>query len=204
MPNAAGWVQDDKEYSSVDAELKLLDMPKSRYWNRRLTYSALSIQDHDPRFKKEEEEVLEFYKGWLHYWNHISRHDAKNGMAGAREFYDFDEALSYDMFGNTNRGRFSEHFEAIFPYWVDGHMEYKDLEITVVSPDFAYSTMLQHTWGTAGGSAFDTAFRRTGIAKKRDGKWKWIHEHLSFPVDMKTRQGDFTASLKPEDAFKLQ
>jgi ketosteroid isomerase-like protein len=127
-------------------------------------------------------------------------------MGGARRFYDFPQMLSYDMFGNTIRGGFKEHFESIFPYWNDGQMEFKDLEITAVSPDFAYSTMIQHTWGTAGGVPFDTAFRRTGIARKspRDGKWRWVHEHLSFPVDMKTQKADFTASLAPTKGFKLK
>ncbi|KAJ5982943.1 hypothetical protein N7481_005042 [Penicillium waksmanii] len=99
-----------------------------------------------------------------------------------------------------------KHFESIFPYWNDGQMEFKDLEITALSRDYTYSTMIQHTWGTAGGTPFDTAFRRTGIAHRspEDGKWRWIHEHLSFPVDMKTQKGDFTASLDPGEGFKLQ
>ena len=50
----------------------------------------------------------------------------------------------------------------------------------------------------------NTAFRRTGIAKKRDGKWKWIHGHISYPADMKTGKADFTASLDPQKEFKLQ
>jgi len=154
--------------------------------------------------KQAEEECLkQLYLGWLHYWNHESKADAVNRMDGSRRFYDFDEMLSYDMFGNTERDRFHEHFDAIFPYWNDGQMEYKDLEITAVSEDMTYSTMIQHTWGTAGGVPFSTAFRRTGIARKRDGRWKWVHEHLSFPVDMNTQKADFTASLKPEEAFKL-
>lgn len=108
------------------------------------------------------------------------------------------------MFGNTVRGNFEEHFNQIFPYWNDGHMEYKDIEITAISAEYAYSTMIQHTWGTAGGVPFDTAFRRTGIARKNeDGKWQWVHEHLSFPTDMKTQKADFTASLNPLEATKL-
>ncbi|OCL12745.1 hypothetical protein AOQ84DRAFT_352372 [Glonium stellatum] len=163
------------------------------------------MQYHNPEFATEEQEVLDqLYRGWLHYWNEESRADYHNGMVGARRFYDFPEMLSYDMFGNTIRGSFNEHFEAIFPYWNDGYMEYKDLEITVLSKEFAYSTMIQHTWGTAGGTPFDTAFRRTGIARKNEGRWRWIHEHLSFPAGMMTKMADFTASLDPEEAFKLQ
>jgi ketosteroid isomerase-like protein len=83
-------------------------------------------------------------------------------------------------------------------------MTMEDLEITVHSKDFAYSTMIQHTWGTAGGTKFDTAFRRTGVAKKNEeGKWKWIHEHLSFLADMKTKKADFTASLAAEEGCKF-
>jgi len=50
----------------------------------------------------------------------------------------------------------------------------------------------------------NTTFRRTGIAKKRDGKWKWIHEHLSYPADMMAGKAGFTASLDLQKAFKLQ
>ncbi|KAK9383377.1 uncharacterized protein V2V93DRAFT_364965 [Kockiozyma suomiensis] len=189
--NSEGFVKEDEEYSSINETYKFLHMPKSKC--------------HDPELIKAENEVLEqLYVGWLHYWNKESMHDVVNGMDGARRFYDFEEMLSYDMFGNTERGNFKSHFDSIFPYWNDGQMEYKDIEITALSPIYAYSTMIQHTWGSAGGTPFSTAFRRTGIARKKDGKWKWIHEHLSFPCDMNTQKADFTASLKPEEAFKLQ
>lgn len=37
---------------------------------------------------------------------------------------------------------------------------------------------IQHTQGTGGGTPSDTTYRQTGIAKKRDGKWKLIGEHV--------------------------
>ncbi|KAI8295443.1 hypothetical protein K4K56_012078 [Colletotrichum sp. SAR 10_98] len=162
-----GFVKDD--------QFIFLQMPASKY--------------HKPNLAKEEQEVMDqLYRGWLHYWNHDSREDYHRGMPGARRFYDFDDMVSYDMFGNTN----------------DGQMEYKDIEITALSEEYAYSTMIQHTWGTAGGVPFDTAFRRTGIARKNsEGQWKWIHEHLSFPTDIATKQADFTSSLDPLKATKL-
>ncbi|KAK1470527.1 hypothetical protein CCUS01_06292 [Colletotrichum cuscutae] len=84
-------------------------------------------------------------------------------------------------------------------------MEFKDIEITALSTEYAYSTMIQHTWGTAGGVPFDTAFRRMGIAgKNTEGQWKWIHEHLSFPTDMATKAADFTSSLDPLKATKMK
>ncbi|KAJ0307898.1 hypothetical protein COL516b_003870 [Colletotrichum fioriniae] len=165
-----------------------------------------TLKYHKEELATEEQEVMDqLYRGWLHYWNKESREDYHNGMVGARRFYDFDDMLSYDMFGNTIRGSFKEHFDSIFPYWNDGNMEYKDIEITALSKEYAYSTMIQHTWGTAGGVPFDTAFRRTGIARKNaDGQWKWIHEHLSFPTNMATKAADFTSSLDPLKATKME
>ncbi|KIM93329.1 hypothetical protein OIDMADRAFT_77979, partial [Oidiodendron maius Zn] len=117
-----GFVKSDASYTSTEKTFEFLHMPKSK--------------DHNRDFKQEEEEVLEqLYKGWLHYWNEESRADFHNGMIGARRFYDFDQMLSYDMFGNTVRGKFEDHFNAIFPYWNDGYMEFKDIEITALSKD---------------------------------------------------------------------
>uniref|UniRef100_A0A8H7N8K8 SnoaL-like domain-containing protein n=1 Tax=Bionectria ochroleuca TaxID=29856 RepID=A0A8H7N8K8_BIOOC len=186
-----GFVKNADEYKDIGKALQFLHMSPTKY--------------HNPDLVKEEQEVMDqLYRGWLHYWNHESRADYANGMQGARRFYDFADMLSYDMFGNTIRGSFKEHFESIFPYWNDGNMEYKDIEVTALSKEYAFSTMIQHTWGTAGGVPFDTAFRRTGIARKNEnGEWKWIHEHLSFPTDMKTQKADFTASLNPLEATKM-
>ncbi|KAJ4313787.1 hypothetical protein N0V84_009248 [Fusarium piperis] len=157
---------------------------------------------HNPSLAKEDQEVTEqLYRGWLHYWNHESRQDFANGMNGAHRLYDFEDMLSYDMFGNTIRGSFKEHFDSIFPYWNDG---YKDFQVTALSKDYAFSTMIQHTWGTAGGVPFDTAFGSTGIARKNSqGEWRWIHEHLSFPANMRTKEADFTAWLDLVKATKL-
>ncbi len=63
---------------------------------------------------------------------------------------------------------------------------------------------IQHTWGTAGGTPFDTTLQRTGIAKKINAKWNLINEHLSYPADTKTGEEDFTCGLNPTKAFKLQ
>jgi hypothetical protein len=126
------------------------------------------------------------------------------GANASRRFYNFEEMLSFDMFGTTSRGELIKYFESVFPYYVDGQMEYKDLEIIVLSPTHAYSTCYQHTWGSAGGDPFNITFRRTGIAKKKEGKWQWIHEHLSFPVNMATLKADITGDTKALDSFKFQ
>ncbi|KAK1634556.1 hypothetical protein BDP81DRAFT_462930 [Colletotrichum phormii] len=148
---------------------------------------------HKEELVKEEQEVMDqLYRGLLHYWNKESRKDYHNGMVGTRRFYDFDDMLSYDMFGNTIRGSFKEHFDSVFLYWNNGNMEFKDIEITALSKEYAYSTMIQHTWGTAGN------------VPKNEGQWKWIHEHLSFPTDMATKAADFTSTLDPLKATKMK
>lgn len=54
----------------------------------------------------------------------------------------------------------------------------------------------QHYWGTStDGHDFDFKFRYTGILHKKDGVWKWIEEHVSFPVNIATQKADLTCSL---------
>ncbi|KAK1658694.1 hypothetical protein BDP55DRAFT_520117, partial [Colletotrichum godetiae] len=111
------------EYADIRKQAEFLHMPVSKY--------------HKEELVKEEQEVMDqLYRGWLRYWNKESREDYHNGMVGARRFYDFDDMLSYDMFGNTVRGSFKEHFDSIFPYWNDGNMEFKDIEITALSKEY--------------------------------------------------------------------
>jgi hypothetical protein len=43
----------------------------------------------------------------------------------------------------------------IFTFWGDGQMDFKDIVITCLSKDSAFSTMIQHAWGTAGGTPFE-------------------------------------------------
>ncbi|KAJ5639612.1 uncharacterized protein N7484_007474 [Penicillium longicatenatum] len=60
-------------------------------------------------------------------------HDPELAVAEQEVLDQLYQMLSYDMFGNTIRGNFNEHFESIFPYWNDGQIEFKDLKITALS-----------------------------------------------------------------------
>ena len=61
--------------------------------------------------------------------------------------------------------------------------------------------MIQRMYGkTAEGDAFDFRFRLTSLLRKTEGKWKYIHEHFSFPIDMKTQKGDLTSAKGTESA----
>ncbi|KAI9833633.1 MAG: hypothetical protein M1819_003586 [Sarea resinae] len=185
-----GWVQDAAQYENIDKVMEFLSFPPANY--------------HDPALKQYEEEILAVHKKWLHYWNHESLADAPNGLKGCRDYYNADQTVSFDMFGNSTRGQFGSHFDEIFPYIADGKMAWKDLEVTACSPTFGFSHMYQHTWGTAAdGKKFDTSFRLTDVLKKTDGKWQVVHEHVSFPINMATQKADFTNTIDPKAAAEF-
>lgn len=102
--------------------------------------------------------------------------------------------------GGVKRGGFEKHYDVITPYLADATSTFEDLEIFAVSPTFGYSTMIQRLHGkTTDGGPFDFRFRLTSLLRKIDGKWKYIHEHFSFPVNMATKQGDFTSGKEASD-----
>ncbi|KEF51082.1 uncharacterized protein A1O9_12864 [Exophiala aquamarina CBS 119918] len=110
------------------------------------------------------------------------------------------ETLYFDLMGITPRGHFDTAYDKIGPYFASANIAYKDLEVTAVTNDFGYSTMVQHYWGkTSDGNEFDFTYRVTAMFRRIGGKFKWIHEHLSFPVDIASRKADFSSEL---DAMK--
>jgi ketosteroid isomerase-like protein len=81
-------------------------------------------------------------------------------------------------------------------------VDYKDLEVFATSKRSGYATMVQRLRGTStDGKQFDMRYRITGILVKKSGKWQWVHEHVSFPVNMATKEADFTSSVDPKKAF---
>lgn len=97
------------------------------------------------------------------------------------------------------------------------------MEIIAVAKDFGYCTMeqvrvtrylqimlatnhiFQHYWGTStDGHDFDFKFRITSLLKKIDGRWKWVHEHVSFPVNIATKIADFTCSQHATEHLKMK
>jgi ketosteroid isomerase-like protein len=159
-----------------------------------------STQLHKPELLKEEEEILEFYKGWAACLNKDFLNDSETG----KKFYRINEVVTFDLFGFTGRGDFKEHFEQTFPYFANAHVDFKDLEIIAISPTFGYATMVQRLKGkSADGKPFEMIYRITGLLYKKDGKWEWVHEHVSFPVNMATKEADFTSSIDPKKAFSF-
>lgn len=155
-------------------------------------------QDHAPELLKEEAEILEFYKGWARCLNQEFNNDSESG----KPFYAIDEVVTFDLFGFTGRGDFKEHFEKTFPYFSNATVDFKDLEVFATSKTSGYSTMIQRLRGKSkDGKAFQMIYRVTGLLSKKNGRWQWVHEHVSFPVNMATKEADFTSSIDPKAAF---
>jgi ketosteroid isomerase-like protein len=159
------------------------------------------MQLHDPSLKDEEQEILEMYKGWAHCMNKEFNASIEPG----RKFYNFPEVVTFDIFGFTARGAFKEHFDETFHYFSNSTFQIKDLEIFATSKTTGYAHMYQRLiGGTADdGKKFEMTYRITGILKKTDEKWQWVHEHVSFPTDMKTMKADSTSSVDPKKAFQF-
>jgi len=68
--------------------------------------------------------------------------------------------------------------------------ELTDLEVTADGRlGFAHS--IQHVSGAGkDGKPVDVTFRVTDCLRKIGGKWKIVHQHISFPVDMATGKAD--------------
>jgi ketosteroid isomerase-like protein len=164
------------------------------------TYYSHFLQAHKAELHKEEEEILEFYKGWAKCLNQSFLNDSESG----KPFYKIDEVMTFDLFGATGRGAFKEHFEETFPYFANARVDFKDLEIFATSKTSGYATMVQRLIGkSADGKEFTMIYRITGVLSKENGVWKWVHEHVSFPVNMATKEADFTSSIDPKKAFSF-
>lgn len=68
---------------------------------------------------------------------------------------------------------------------------YREIHPVILSPDAAYSWAIMSAGGTMkDGNKVDITIRSTDIWRKIDGAWRIVHEHNSFPVDMKTGNAD--------------
>jgi ketosteroid isomerase-like protein len=158
-------------------------------------------QFHNPKFINEEREILEMYKGWAHCMNKEFNASIEPG----RKFYNFDDVVTFDIYGYTGRGKFKPHFDETFHYFSNSTFQIKDLEVFATSPTTGYATMYQRLIGgkSDDGKAFEMTYRITGITQKVDGRWQWVHEHVSFPVNMATMQADPTSSVDPRKSFQF-
>ncbi|OQV03075.1 SnoaL-like domain-containing protein [Cladophialophora immunda] len=158
------------------------------------------FQLHKPELYQEEQEILNHICGWSHVMNKLFHQSIEPG----RRFYDFDDAMTYDIYGFTPRGGMLEHYNQTFHYFSNSRFEMKDLEPVATSKASGYITMMQRLVGGTSddGNKFEMTYRITYILAKIDGAWKFIHEHVSFPTDMSTMKADPTCTIDPLKAFR--
>ncbi|OAL22031.1 hypothetical protein AYO20_11267 [Fonsecaea nubica] len=180
-----GWY-DETAYSTPEDALKKMTFPPSRL--------------HRPELYPEEQEILNHICGWSHVMNKLFNQSIEPG----RPFYDFDDAMTYDIYGFTPRGGMLEHYNQTFHYFSNSRFEMKDLEPVATSKTSGYITMMQRLVGGTSddGNKFEMTYRITYILAKIDGAWKFVHEHVSFPVEMSSMKADPTCTIDPLKAFK--
>ena len=98
-------------------------------------------------------------------------------------YFDIVPPLQY-VGADALRGRFTEWFHS---YQSGIAQEIRDLT-TVVSGDMAFTSMLIRSGGTlANGNEVGLWVRATSCFQQSNGKWLITHEHISLPVDLRSR-----------------
>jgi ketosteroid isomerase-like protein len=91
--------------------------------------------------------------------------------------------------------------KAIYDHWAvwsklkDVKIDFLELKV-IGDGKLALARSVQHLTGrSVDGKPFDATFRQTDVWYKTNGQWKLIHEHASFPVDMKTGKADMQSKM---------
>jgi len=71
------------------------------------------------------------------------------------------------------------------------------LEFQVISAGkLALARSVQHyTANGPDGKPIDVTFRLTDVWRKTNGEWKIIHQHVSYPIDLKTGKADMQSKM---------
>ncbi len=115
------------------------------------------------------------------------------------KYYDSgDDVVMFDMMGPPRE--FAGH-KAIHDH-LDEFSGYKDVKVDFVElkvlsdGKLALARSVQHVTSMGpDGKPFDATFRVTDVWRKKNGQWKLIHQHVSFPVDMKTGKADMQSKM---------
>ena len=109
------------------------------------------------------------------------------------------DVVSFDL-GPPLRHRggevFADRWRALFDSYA-GPIDYdvRELDITA-GGDIAFSHSLNHTRGMSrDGRPIDRWLRWTAGYRKRDDRWRIVHEHVSVPADL--REGKAVLDLAP-------
>lgn len=64
-----------------------------------------------------------------------------------------------------------------------GFVEVRDLQITLLGDDAAFTTGTEHAAATIGGTPVTFSGRCTNVYRREDGVWKIAHHHVDFMPD---------------------
>jgi ketosteroid isomerase-like protein len=141
---------------------------------------------------KDEKEIRKLYEEWF-------KDSGKKDLKKVMEKID-DNAVSYEhdtplQYVGTDAIRevCRKGFEAM-----KGELDWNipDLKI-IIKDDIAITWGLNHMQAQEPGKEMiDLWSRGTRIFQKINGKWKMIHQHVSFPYDPET--GEVKMNLKPQ------
>ncbi len=119
--------------------------------------------------------------------------NANEGM----KYYDSGaDVVLFDMMGPPYAGQKAIH-DHLDEFSGTKDLKVNFLELKVISDGkLAVAWSVQHVTSTGpDGKPFDGTFRQTDIWSKTSGQWKLIHQHVSFPVDLKTGKADMASKM---------
>lgn len=86
-----------------------------------------------------------------------------------------------------------DDFDNFFKNVKNPKIEFVNLHV-YADGNMGFARSIQHFTGTStDGKPMDMTFRVTDCLHKVKGKWKILHTHVSFPVDLATGKADFQA-----------
>jgi ketosteroid isomerase-like protein len=122
----------------------------------------------------------------------IYNDDVAHNVDKVMEYFDdTDEMRMFDVMTprEFTGPQFREHFAALANQY-SGVVELMDMKVHA-DERLGFASSVQRTYGTdPQGKRFDMTFRVTDCLRKTGGKWKIVHEHVSFPIDMSTGRAD--------------
>lgn len=135
------------------------------------------------------DEVIAFQHEWAAT---IGREFSKGNWEIGKQFYnDPDDLRHFDLqHGELDGPAFFDYMRQVAPFYGEQQIEFSDF-VVHGEGDTAFVSMIQTFSGVdSEGRDFTFRFRATNGMRRIDGRWRIVHEHLSFPVDMETRQAD--------------
>ena len=143
---------------------------------------------------KAEVEAIERKLMWL-YSNDLPRH-----VNEIMEYFDdTPEMLQFDVMSprEFKGAAFRKHFDDLAATFSSSiKVDIIDMQ-THADNHLAFVSSLQRNYGTdPKGKPFEFTIRVTDCFRKVNGKWKIVHQHVSFPIDsMESGKADFQSKL---------